>query len=459
MGRAKAWLPFAGEFMLPRVVRLLCEVVEPVLVVAAPGQEVPPLPGDVAIVRDEQEDRGPLQGLAAGLAALAGKADAAYLSSCDVPFLQPAFVGRIIDLLGDHAICVPRSAHHHPLAAVYRLDVLAAVHHLLGENRLRPFFLFEAVKTRRRQRGRGARRGPDLPDAAQPEHAGGVRGGVRRLGATKHHRLFLWMKRARRRLESTAYRIATRRTRRFFPQGVSHVAHAASAAGPVGSPGPDCPGAGAECRQGRTRRALQRQGPHRLEGQGLAQEQMDHRQGVLDEKNPSRLAITEGPSGDLINPDHAGDLYTEQKFGDGTFEVEFMIPKGSNSGVYLMGEYEIQILDSFGKAKVGPGDMGGLYSIAAPKVNACKKPGRVAKVAPLEYQVPCFDEAGKKTANFKLVKALLNDEVIHENVEAKALTGRRPDREGSGDRAPQCSGRPRTCRRPHRARFTPAAKK
>ena len=78
---------------------------------------------------------------------------------------------------------------------------------------------------------------------------------------------------------------------------------------------------------------------------------------ALDEKNPSRLAITEGPSGDLINPDHAGDLYTEQKFGDGTFEVEFMIPKGSNSGVYLMGEYEIQILDSFGKAKVGPGDM------------------------------------------------------------------------------------------------------
>lgn len=142
----------------------------------------------------------------------------------------------------------------------------------------------------------------------------------------------------------------------------------------------------------------------------------------LDEKNPSKLAVTESPGGDLINPNHAGDLFTEQKFGDGTFEVEFMIPKGSNSGVYLMGEYEIQILDSFGKAKVGPGDMGGLYSTAAPKVNACKKPGEWQKFV-LEYQTPRFDEAGKKTANFKLIKATLNGELIHENVECKGPTG------------------------------------
>jgi 3-keto-disaccharide hydrolase len=143
---------------------------------------------------------------------------------------------------------------------------------------------------------------------------------------------------------------------------------------------------------------------------------------ALDEKNPSKLTVTDGSGNDLINPHHAGDLFTEQKFGDGTFEVEFMIPKGSNSGVYLMGEYEIQILDSFGKAKVGPGDMGGLYSTAAPKVNACKKPGEWQKFV-LEYQTPRFDQAGKKTANFKLVKATLNGEVIHENVECKGPTG------------------------------------
>jgi molybdopterin-guanine dinucleotide biosynthesis protein A len=149
MGRSKAWLPFAGELMLPRVVRLLGEAAAPIVVVAAPEQDVPPLPADVAVVRDEEKGRGPLQGLAAGLAALAGRADAAYLSSCDVPFLQPAFVRRLIELLGDSAICAPRiGEYHHPLAAVYRLEVAAAVVRLLAEDRLRPFFLFQEVPTR-----------------------------------------------------------------------------------------------------------------------------------------------------------------------------------------------------------------------------------------------------------------------------------------------------------------------
>src|SRR6516164_3640747 len=105
MGRPKAWLPFAGELMLPRVVRLLGKAVQPIIVVAAPEQEVPPLPSDVEIVRDAEKGRGPLQGLLAGLTALRGRADAAYLSSCDVPFLRPAFVRRLIDLLGEHQVC------------------------------------------------------------------------------------------------------------------------------------------------------------------------------------------------------------------------------------------------------------------------------------------------------------------------------------------------------------------
>jgi molybdopterin-guanine dinucleotide biosynthesis protein A len=149
MGQPKAWLPFGGELVLPRVVRLLSEVVAPIVVVAAGEQDVPPLPADVVVVRDEEKDRGPLQGLAAGLAALTGRAEAAYLSSCDVPFLRPAFVCRLIELMGEHAICVPRvEDHHHPLAAVYRLDVADVVARLLAENRLRPFFLFDAVPTR-----------------------------------------------------------------------------------------------------------------------------------------------------------------------------------------------------------------------------------------------------------------------------------------------------------------------
>jgi len=149
MGRPKAWLPFGDELMLPRVVRLLSEVASPIVVVAAPDQDLPPLPPDITVVRDEERGRGPLQGLAAGLETLIGRADAAYVSSCDVPFLRPQFVRRMIELLGEASICVPKvGEHHHPLAAVYRVSVLPAVRQLLARDRLRPFFLFEAEPTR-----------------------------------------------------------------------------------------------------------------------------------------------------------------------------------------------------------------------------------------------------------------------------------------------------------------------
>jgi molybdopterin-guanine dinucleotide biosynthesis protein A len=149
MGRPKATLPFGDEEMLQRVVRILGSVVNPLVVVAAPEQELPELPDAVTVAHDEEWGRGPLQGLAAGLAALEGRVDTAFASSCDVPFLQPAFVRRMIDLLGDHAICVPRTAgYHHPLAAVYRTGVLGAVRDLLAADLLRPVFLFDKVPTR-----------------------------------------------------------------------------------------------------------------------------------------------------------------------------------------------------------------------------------------------------------------------------------------------------------------------
>jgi len=149
MGQAKAWLPFGGETMLQRVVRILGTVVQPIVVVAAPEQLVPPLPAEVQVVSDQEKGRGPLQGLAAGLAVLRGQSEAAYLSSCDVPFLRPALVQRMIDLLGDQAICVPHVGdYHHPLAAVYRVGVLEVVERLLNARRLRPVFLFEEVPTR-----------------------------------------------------------------------------------------------------------------------------------------------------------------------------------------------------------------------------------------------------------------------------------------------------------------------
>jgi molybdenum cofactor guanylyltransferase len=149
MGKPKAALSFGGETMLQRVVRLLQEVVEPIIVVAAPCQDVPSIPQNVILVRDEVKDRGPLQGLAAGLTALSGLAGAAYVTSCDVPFLQAGFVRRMIELLGDQMICVPDvNGYQHPLAAVYRIEVLQAVKELLQMDRLRPVFLFAEVPTR-----------------------------------------------------------------------------------------------------------------------------------------------------------------------------------------------------------------------------------------------------------------------------------------------------------------------
>ena len=148
MGLPKATLPLGDELMLQRVVRLLGEAVEQIVVVAAPEQDVPSLPSEVLLVRDRREGRGPLEGLSAGLEALDGQVDAAYITGCDVPLLVPAFVSRLFEMLGEHQIAVPYvDGHHQSLAAVYRTDVLHRVRELLAVDRMRPFFLFESVST------------------------------------------------------------------------------------------------------------------------------------------------------------------------------------------------------------------------------------------------------------------------------------------------------------------------
>jgi molybdopterin-guanine dinucleotide biosynthesis protein A len=149
MGAAKAMLPFGPERMLARVVRLLAMAVDPIVVVAATNQELPELPASVLVVRDRRESRGPLEGLSAGLHALAGLCEGAYVTSCDVPLLAPVFVLRMIELLSDHSIVVPRvGGHDHPLAAVYRASVLPRIEALLAQDRLRVKTLFEQVDTR-----------------------------------------------------------------------------------------------------------------------------------------------------------------------------------------------------------------------------------------------------------------------------------------------------------------------
>ena len=150
MGSSKALLPFGDETMLQRVVRLLGSVVSPLVVVAAPDQSLPELPAAVSVTRDEREGRGPLEGLRAGLKGLPATVDAAYVTSCDVPLLVPAFALRMIDLMGDADIAVMEiDGFPHPLSAVYRRSTLPHVEKLLAEDRLRPVFLFDAVKTRR----------------------------------------------------------------------------------------------------------------------------------------------------------------------------------------------------------------------------------------------------------------------------------------------------------------------
>jgi molybdopterin-guanine dinucleotide biosynthesis protein A len=150
MGTSKAMLSFGTETMLQRVVRLLGSVVTPIVVVAARSQPVPMLPGYARVARDDREDRGPLEGLRAGLAALPDSVDAAYVTGCDVPLLVPGFVTVMIELLGDHDIAVMEiDGFTHPLSAIYRRTILPHVEALLATDRLRPAYLFDALKTRR----------------------------------------------------------------------------------------------------------------------------------------------------------------------------------------------------------------------------------------------------------------------------------------------------------------------
>lgn len=152
MGRDKATLPFGPELMLQRVVRIVSQVVDPdaVVIVSAPDQPLPELPGTVIYTADKRPGRGPLEGLAAGLRALPDGIEAVYATSCDVPLIVPAFISAMFDRLGSFDIAVPTDGEFcHPLAAVYRPQVLPTIESLLARDRLRPAFLFDEVPTAR----------------------------------------------------------------------------------------------------------------------------------------------------------------------------------------------------------------------------------------------------------------------------------------------------------------------
>jgi molybdopterin-guanine dinucleotide biosynthesis protein A len=150
MGRAKAWLRFGPEHLLQRVVRLVATVAHPIVVVAAPGQDLPELPGGITVLRDAVAGRGPLEGLATGLAGLSDPSTLVYATATDVPFLEPRWISWLLEMSDDQDLVIPfAGGYYHPLAALYRKSaVQPAIEALLRKDRLRPVFLVEAVKTR-----------------------------------------------------------------------------------------------------------------------------------------------------------------------------------------------------------------------------------------------------------------------------------------------------------------------
>lgn len=118
------------------------------------------------------------------------------------------------------------------------------------------------------------------------------------------------------------------------------------------------------------------------------------------------------------------DLVSEKTFGDCEIHVELMLPKGSNSGIYPMGQYEVQILDSFGKPddQLSQADIGAIYSAAKPAKNASRAPGEW-QTFDIVFQAPRFDAAGKKTENAKFISIKLNGVEVQKDVEVRGPTG------------------------------------
>jgi molybdenum cofactor guanylyltransferase len=151
MGTPKAALEWHGSTLLRRTVGIMARATSgSVVVVRAPGQDLPELPEGTLVADDPREGRGPVQGIAAGLAALTGRADVAFVSSTDLPFLHPAFIRRVLHVLDesqgtDVALPVARG-YKQPLAAAYRVSLAGTAERLVQEDRLRPGFLFDECR-------------------------------------------------------------------------------------------------------------------------------------------------------------------------------------------------------------------------------------------------------------------------------------------------------------------------
>ena len=172
MGVPKAALEWHGSTLLARTVAIVARATGgPVVVVRAAGQDLPELPKAAVVVDDPRDGKGPVQGIAAGLATLDGRADAAFISSTDLPFLHPAFIRRVLRVLDereetDVALPVARG-YPQPLAAAYRVRLAPRAERLVKEDRLRPAFLFDECTVERL--GEGALKADALLAALDPD--------------------------------------------------------------------------------------------------------------------------------------------------------------------------------------------------------------------------------------------------------------------------------------------------
>jgi Domain of Unknown Function (DUF1080) len=148
---------------------------------------------------------------------------------------------------------------------------------------------------------------------------------------------------------------------------------------------------------------------------------------------PTQLSGRASASGVILNgpTGRTANLCTDRAFGDIELYLDFMIAKGSNSGVYLQGLYEMQIFDSWGSTEeMTTSDAGAIYhqwidnrgvAGSAPRINAARRPGEWQSYQAW-FRAPRFDAAGKKTQPARFLRVLLNGQLIQSDIDVAGPT-------------------------------------
>ncbi len=147
MGQSKAMLRLGSRTFLETIVETVSTVCDTVIVVAAPGQPLPDLPGHIRAVHDRIAHHGPLTGFATGLAALPGSSAYVFLTGTDTPLLRPSFVAAMFEYAAGRDLAIPfDGVRHHPLSAAYRVDfAIDRSRELLAQDRHKLMSLAESV--------------------------------------------------------------------------------------------------------------------------------------------------------------------------------------------------------------------------------------------------------------------------------------------------------------------------